>query len=212
MGGFLTVIGENSAEYEEKRSKFIATLRHCETEEDATAFIEEMRTKYWDARHNCFAYCVEDGRLSRFSDDGEPHGTAGKPILDVITGNEIKNVAIVVTRYFGGVLLGTGGLVRAYSTSSKEALLNAQIAEMIPCIKFNICCDYSEHQKLVYLIEGQNGRIENTDFTDKITLEVVFRDSDFESFLDKLTEQFSARLEPINTEKITIPFEIEKKL
>lgn len=212
MESFLTVIGENSALYEEKRSKFIATVRHCETENDAISFIEEMRSKYWDARHNCFAYCVGGGRLARFSDDGEPHGTAGKPILDVILGNEIKNVAIVVTRYFGGVLLGTGGLVRAYSTSSKDALLSADIAEMIPCTNLSISCDYSDHQKLEYLILGQNGKIENTDFTDKVTVSVLFRDSDTNAFLDKLREQFSARIEAVEVEKRISPFKIEKSL
>ena len=210
MGSFLTVIGENSATYEEKRSKFIATVRHCETEADAAAFIDEMRTKYWDARHNCFAYSVDDGRLARFSDDGEPHGTAGKPILDVILGNDIKNVAIVVTRYFGGVLLGTGGLVRAYSTSSKDALLSSEIAEMIPCTTFNIACEYSDHQKLEYLIIGQNGVIENTTFTDKVSIEVVFRDSEAQAFLEKLCEQFSARIEAVETKKNISPFKIEK--
>ncbi len=210
MEGFLTVIGENSALYEEKRSKFIATVRHCETESEAISFIEETRSKYWDARHNCFAYSVDGGRLSRFSDDGEPHGTAGKPILDVIVGNEIKNVAIVVTRYFGGVLLGTGGLVRAYSTSSKEALLSADIAEMIPVTCFNIVCEYSEHQKLEYLIIGQNGYIENTNFTDKVSIDVVFRDSDVKEFSDKLREQFSARIEAVETQKKISPFKLEK--
>ncbi len=210
MQSFLTVIGENTASYEEKRSKFIATIRHCETEEEAISFIEEMRAKYWDARHNCFAYSVEGGKLARFSDDGEPHGTAGKPILDVILGNEIKNVAIVVTRYFGGVLLGTGGLVRAYSTSSKEALLSAEIAEMIPCYTFNVTCEYSEHQKLEYLITGQNGHIEKTDFTDKVSVVAIFRECDAEGFLDKLREQFSARIEAVLTEKTVSPFKIEK--
>ncbi len=210
MDSFLTVIGENSALYEEKRSKFIATVRHCETENDAISFIEEMRSKYWDARHNCFAYSVDGGKLARFSDDGEPHGTAGKPILDVILGNEIKNVAIVVTRYFGGVLLGTGGLVRAYSTSSKEALLTSDIAEMVPCTSFNISCDYSDHQKLEYLITGQNGHIENTNFTDKVSVGVLFRDTDVKEFLDKLREQFSARIDAVETARIISPFKIEK--
>ena len=119
---YSTVFSETKTEYVEKRSRFIATLRHCETEEEANAFLEEMRSKYWDARHNCFAYSVNEGKLRRFSDDGEPHGTAGKPMLDVITGSGITNIAVVVTRYFGGVLLGTGGLVRAYSKSVQDCL------------------------------------------------------------------------------------------
>lgn len=208
MSQYLTVFGESVAEYEEKRSKFIATLRHCETESEALSFIDEMRTKYWDARHNTFAYSVEKGRLCRFSDDGEPHGTAGKPILDVINGNGITDCAIVVTRYFGGTLLGTGGLVRAYSTSSKDAVAGAKIAEMIPCTLFSVSCDYADHQKLVYLIEGENGVIENTEFTDKVKISFVFKDTESESFLNKLTETFSARLEAIEEEKRISPFEI----
>ena len=175
MGKYLTVLGESSAEYVEKRSRFIANLRHCETEEEATAFLEEMRSKYWDARHNVFAYSVSGGSLCRFSDDGEPHGTAGKPILDVINGSEVKNIAIVVTRYFGGVLLGTGGLVRAYSKSAKDALDNANIVEMIPCTLFTTVCEYTDHQKLLSLIENSGGKIEDTEFTDKVSLKYSFK-------------------------------------
>ena len=116
MEKYITVLGESTAEYTEKRSRFIATIRHCDSEEEALAFIEEMRSKYWDARHNVYAYSVK--HQGRFSDDGEPHGTAGKPVYDVITSDGITNLAVVVTRYFGGVLLGTGGLVRAYSKSA----------------------------------------------------------------------------------------------
>ena len=208
MGKYLTVLGESSAEYVEKRSRFIANLRHCETEEEASAFLSEMRTKYWDARHNVFAYCVGDGSLCRFSDDGEPHGTAGKPVLDVIVGSEIKNIAIVVTRYFGGVLLGTGGLVRAYSKSAKDAVLNARVVEMIPCTVYSTVCDYSDHQKLVALVESSGGKIENTEFTDKVTLYYSFRDEDFGGFEPLLCEHFSARLGFIEVEKSLIPFEI----
>ena len=208
MSRFLTVLEASSAEYVEKRSRFIANLRHCETEEEATAFLSEMRTKYWDARHNVFAYCVGGGSLCRFSDDGEPHGTAGKPVLDVIVGSGIKNIAIVVTRYFGGVLLGTGGLVRAYSKSAKDAVENAKVVEMIPCTVYSTVCDYSDHQKLVSLVEGSGGKIENTEFTDKVTLYYSFRDEDFGGFESKLCEQFSARLGFAEVEKSLIPFEI----
>jgi len=208
MGKYLTVFEESQAEFVEKRSRFIATLRHVETEEQAQSFIDEMRSKYWDARHNCFAYSIAGGSLSRFSDDGEPHGTAGKPILDVITGSEITDVAIVVTRYFGGVLLGTGGLVRAYSKSAKDAVLNAKIAEMIPCTVFETECDYTDHKRLVSLIETANGKISNTDFTDKVKLTYMLRDEDVENFLPDLSETFSARLVASELEKTLCPFEI----
>jgi len=210
MSRYFTIIEESVAEYEEKRSKFIATLRHCDTEAQAMAFIDEMRSKYWDARHNCFAYSVEEGKLSRFSDDGEPHGTAGKPILDVILGNELKNVVIVVTRYFGGVLLGTGGLVRAYSTSAKEAVSKAQITEMIECTRFLIECDYQNHQKLTYLIDNENGQIDDTEFTDRVIVKVIFKDADIPGFLSKLTESFSAKIEAKELEKTIFPFKDKK--
>lgn len=212
MGNYLTVLEESSAEYVEKRSRFIANLRHCETEEEAIQFLDEMRSKYWDARHNVFAYSVGGGTLCRFSDDGEPHGTAGKPILDVINGSEVKNIAIVVTRYFGGVLLGTGGLVRAYSKSAKDALNNATVVEMIPCTVFSTVCEYTDHQKLLNLVENSGGKIENTEFTDKVNLNYSFKDEDFAPFADKLSEVFSARLTAVQTAKTLTAFEITKNL
>lgn len=194
MDKYTTVFEESTAEYEEKRSRFIATLRHCENEQEAKAFIEEMRSKYWDARHNCFAFVTEKGRLCRFSDDGEPQGTAGKPILEVLTGSGIVDIAVVVTRYFGGTLLGTGGLVRAYTKSCQDAIENAKKVEMIPCTVYGVECEYSDHQKLVYLIENTLGEITNTDFTDKVTVEVAYKDENASKFLEALRETFSARL------------------
>ena len=194
MESYLTVFEENVSEFCEKRSRFIATLRHCETEEEAVAFLEEMRTKYWDAKHNVFGFNVEKGRTLRFSDDGEPHGTAGKPILDVIVGSGLTDIAIVVTRYFGGVLLGTGGLVRAYSKSAKDAIESAQIYEMIPSLEYETVCEYTDHSKLENLIVTCGGNIINTDFTDKVKLSYVFIKKDTDSFLKKLCENFSARL------------------
>ena len=188
MEKYTTVFEESTAEYEEKRSRFIATLRHCENEKEAKAFIEEMRSKYWDARHNCYAFITEKGRLCRFSDDGEPQGTAGKPILEVLTGSG------VVTRYFGGTLLGTGGLVRAYTKSTQDALANAKKVEMIPCTVFSVVCEYSDHRSLEYLIENTLGEIQDTQFADKVTVLVAYKDVDAPQFLNKLRETFSARL------------------
>ena len=122
------------AEYVEKRSRFIATLVPVTSEEEATAEIEVLRKKYYDARHNCYAYIVfsDDGKevIERSSDDGEPSGTAGRPILDVLSGNQIRNILVVVTRYFGGTLLGTGGLVRAYTTATKDAVDKVDLTEI----------------------------------------------------------------------------------
>ncbi len=206
MDTYLTVFSQTQTEYVEKRSRFIATLRHCETEQEASAFLEEMRSKYWDARHNCFAYSVERGKLCRFSDDGEPHGTAGKPMLDVITGSGITNIAVVVTRYFGGVLLGTGGLVRAYSKSVQDILSGAEVFEMVPSAVLGITCDYTDHGKLVNLIGNCNGEISNTQFTDKVEIEFCLKSEDIEPFEKKLIETFSARLSFEIKEKKLTPF------
>ena len=205
MEKYVTVLGEAVAEYTEKRSKFIATVRHCETEEEALEFLDEMRTKYWDARHNVFAYSIKG--QGRFSDDGEPHGTAGKPVFDVINGEGVTDLAVVVTRYFGGVLLGTGGLVRAYSKSAKDALENAKKAEMIPCMVFETVCEYTDHGKLLNLIEAQGGIIEQSNFTDKVVLRYSLRDGDTDPYMKKLSETFSARLKAEEIGRKTVPFE-----
>ena len=205
MEKYVTVLGEAVAEYTEKRSKFIATVRHCETEEEALEFLVEMRTRYWDARHNVFAYSIKG--QGRFSDDGEPHGTAGKPVFDVINGEGVTDLAVVVTRYFGGVLLGTGGLVRAYSKSAKDALENAKKAEMIPCMVFETVCEYTDHGKLLNLIEAQGGIIEQSNFTDKVVLRYSLRDGDTDPYMKKLSETFSARLKAEEIGRKTVPFE-----
>lgn len=205
MEKYVTVLGEAVAEYTEKRSKFIATVRHCETEEEALEFLDEMRSRYWDARHNVFAYSIKG--QGRFSDDGEPHGTAGKPVFDVINGEGVTDLAVVVTRYFGGVLLGTGGLVRAYSKSAKDALENAKKAEMIPCMVFETVCEYTDHGKLLNLIEAQGGIIEQSNFTDKVVLRYSLRDGDTDPYMKKLSETFSARLKAEEIGRKTVPFE-----
>ena len=142
----------------EKKSRFIATVRPVSNEEEALAFIEEMRKKYWDARHNCFA---------RFSDDGEPGGTAGKPMLDVLLGEELHNVAVVVTRYFGGTLLGTGGLVRAYSKAVKAGLMESIIGVRTVGVKLTIGMDYTLLGKVQYILGERRIPILDSAYTDK---------------------------------------------
>ena len=128
-----------TGEIVEKKSRFIADVMPVSSEDEAQAFIADIKKKYWDARHHCFAYVIGDRHeLARFSDDGEPGGTAGKPMLDVLMGEDIHNVAVVVTRYFGGTLLGTGGLVRAYSGATKEGLAHSQIISRIRGIKLSV--------------------------------------------------------------------------
>ena len=140
-------------EYVEKRSRFIATVRKCVSEEEAEAFIGEMKKKYWDARHNCSAFVVgARGELTRCSDDGEPGGTAGRPMLDVLLGEGIRDIAVVVTRYFGGVLLGTGGLVRAYTQAVREGLRHCTFGRMRRGWLVEVKTDYNGIGKILYLL------------------------------------------------------------
>lgn len=171
---YRTVYQGGEGEIVEKKSRFIATVAPVESEEEALQFIEAMRKKYWDARHNCFAYVIgKRNELQRFSDDGEPGGTAGKPMLDVLLGEEIHNVAVVVTRYFGGTLLGTGGLVRAYSSAAKEGLASSVIITKIQGLKLRITTDYTGLGKIQYIL-GQRGlKILDSVYTDKVELEAL---------------------------------------
>ena len=141
----------------EKKSRFIATVRKVESEEEAVRFIEEMKKKYWDARHNCSAFVIGSrGELTRCSDDGEPSGTAGRPMLEVLLGEGVRNIAVVVTRYFGGVLLGTGGLVRAYTQAVKAGLENSVIGSMVHGYEIMLHTDYNGIGKVLYIL-GQYG-------------------------------------------------------
>ena len=173
----------------EKKSRFIATVAPVRTEEEALSFIEAVRKKYWDARHNCFAYVIgERNESARCSDDGEPQGTAGKPMLDVLIGNRLHNTAVVVTRYFGGVLLGTGGLVRAYSAAVKEGIASSVIITRIRGVKLEISTDYTGLGKIQYIL-GQRGiRILNSEYTDAVRLEVLLAEEVKEQVKAEITE------------------------
>lgn len=161
-------------EYVEKKSRFIATVRRCDTEEEAAAFVEEMKKKYWDARHNCSAFVIGNrGELTRCSDDGEPGGTAGRPMLEVLLGEGIRNAAVVVTRYFGGVLLGTGGLVRAYTQAVKEGLKNCTVGRMRFGQEVEITTDYNGIGKILYLLSNAGIEPASCDYTDKVKLRLL---------------------------------------
>lgn len=166
---FKTVNKIGESEVVEKKSRFIATVMPIKDEEQAQQFIESIKKKYWNARHNCYAYQIgERDEIRRFSDDGEPQGTAGKPILDVLIGENLKNTVIVVTRYFGGVLLGTGGLVRAYGKAAKEGVINAEIVEKILYKKISIIVDYTLTGKVQYEIMQAGHIIEDTIYADNV--------------------------------------------
>ena len=169
------VVDGGEGEYVEKKSRFIATVQPVETEEEAVAFIESIKKKYWDARHNCSAFVIgSKNEITRCSDDGEPSGTAGRPMLEVLLGREVHNVAVVVTRYFGGVLLGTGGLVRAYTKAVQEGLENSQIATLAYGTGMKIETDYNGIGKIQYILGKAGVTIQKSDYTDVVTLEVFY--------------------------------------
>ena len=207
MQEYITVKDKSTAEYSEKHSRFIAACFFCESENRASEIIAAQKTKYWDARHNVYAYVLQNG-TARFSDDGEPHGTAGMPVLEVIKGSGITNVLIVVTRYFGGILLGTGGLVRAYSTSARDALACSQKVLMCECCEYAIDCDYGNYDRLTRLISDCGGMVQNTGFTDKVTVSVMFKKVDSDNFLDKLCETFASKIPAKLENTIFFPFNL----
>ncbi len=186
---YKTVYEGGEGEVVEKKSRFIATVLPVRTEEEALQFIEVVRKKYWDARHHCFAYVIgERGELQRCSDDGEPGGTAGKPILEVIKGEEIRNVVLVVTRYFGGTLLGTGGLVRAYSAAAKEGLASSVIITKIRGVKLHIDINYTGLGKVQYIL-GQRGlEVLDAVYTEKVELDALIPMDILEDVEAEITE------------------------
>ena len=184
---YRTIYQGGEDEIVEKKSRFIASVIPVENEEEALEFIEKTKKQYWDARHNCFAYVIgERGQLQRCSDDGEPNGTAGKPMLDVLLGNELRNVAVVVTRYFGGTLLGTGGLVRAYSQAVKAGLQASVMITKILGVKLHIETDYTTFGKIQYILAQRELKILDTVYTDKVELEVLIPKTELEQDLEQV--------------------------
>lgn len=173
----------------EKKSRFITTVKPVHSEEEALAFIAELKKKYWNATHNCWAYVIgERQELQRCSDDGEPQGTAGKPMLDVLLGEEVHDTAVVVTRYFGGTLLGTGGLVRAYSKAVQEGLRQSVVIEKQSGSLLTIETDYNGIGKLQYLL-GQRGiQIVDSEYTDVVKTQALVRENAVAELRDAVTE------------------------
>lgn len=191
-----TILVPGQGEIVEKKSRFIGYVKHVETEQEALDFVNEIKKKHYDARHNCFAYTIgTEQPLLRFSDDGEPGGTAGKPILEVITGNELFDVCVVVTRYFGGTLLGTGGLVRAYTDASKEAIQTTKIVEKQLVTPMEIVIEYTELGKIQYILGNEHIEIKNSEYEDKVRLYVEIFVDDTERIVKKITEATAAKAE-----------------
>lgn len=185
---YKTVARKAADEFTEQRSRFIGYVCPVKNEEDALTFINDIKKKHWDARHNVYAYVLRESGIQRYSDDGEPHGTAGVPVLDVILKSGVTDAAVVVTRYFGGILLGAGGLVRAYTKSAKLALEAGNIITMKNCNICKIACDYNQYGRLSGLIPSCGGVIDNTDFGENITIEFHIAPECYISFTKQLAD------------------------
>ncbi len=195
-----------TAEIVEKKSRFIASLKKVESEEEAVKFISDTKKKYYDARHNCSAFIVgADKELVRSNDDGEPSGTAGKPMLEVLLGSEIVNIAVVVTRYFGGTLLGTGGLVRAYTGAVQEVLKDVKIATMCLGCRLRIQTDYSTIGKILYELSERNIPVETSEYTDIIVLTIVVKAEVVDDIKDMIVQVSSGKDRATELEKLYFP-------
>ena len=190
---YITLGKEAETSFIERKSLFIGNAAPVKTEEEAMAFISKIRGKYGDATHNCYAYMLANGS-ARYSDDGEPQGTAGVPILSVIQKGGFTDAVIVVTRYFGGILLGAGGLVRAYSASARDAVAAAEVVTYAHFVEFSVSCTYSDYQKLIPVMEACSVRQDNSEFTDKVNLTLAAKDADYEAFSAKLAEIGGGRI------------------
>ena len=187
MQPYLTIGAAAEAEYVDRRSRFIAAIQPVSDEESALAFIAARKKKYWDARHNVHAYVLRNG-ISRFSDDGEPQGTAGLPMLETLQKRGLTDCVVVVTRYFGGILLGTGGLVRAYSQSTSLAIDAAGVGECRPCAVGEVTCDYAQYGRVAPLVSEFGGRVTDTQFAEGVTLAVLLPSDRVDAFCRELTE------------------------
>ena len=172
----------------EKKSRFIGYARPVATQEEAVAFINRIKSKHWDATHNVYAYVLKDNNIQRYSDDGEPSGTAGVPVLDVLLKEGLVNVCVVATRYFGGILLGAGGLVRAYSHTSKIAVEAAGIITMAQCSILQAVIDYSFYDRMTLLLANSNARILDTQYADNVTITFSVKEDGQQQLEDKLTD------------------------
>lgn len=184
---YKTVQNEAHSEFAEKRSRFIGYCKPVTTEQEAVDFINSKRSEHWNATHNVYAYSLREGNIKRYSDDGEPSGTAGMPVLDVITKNEIYDVCIVVTRYFGGVLLGTGGLVRAYSQGAKVALEVGNVVMMESCLMCQARCSYNQYGKVSSLIMEIGAEVDDTVYEADVLIKFHIKPE----LLDKLNKQLA---------------------
>ncbi len=192
---YQTVRAYGEAEFTEKRSRFIGYAKPVQTEEQALAFLEEIRAKRWDARHNVYAYRLREGGLMRYSDAGEPQGTAGMPTLEALTKADITDVALVTTRYFGGILLGTGGLVRAYAKAAQMALQAAGVVTMQMCLKARLLCEYHQHGAAAKLLPQCGAILDDTVYGQDVELCFHLLPETLETLQQKLADATNGAVE-----------------
>ncbi len=206
MASYRIVAEGGVGEIVEKKSRFIATVSPVSTEEEAQVFIEGIKKKYWDARHNCSAFIIGSrGEITRCSDDGEPSGTAGRPMLEVLTGEGLQDTAAVVTRYFGGVLLGTGGLVRAYTRALQEGLKASKIATLSYGTRVRIETDYTGVGKVQYILGKAGIQTEDTQFCDKVVFQVFLLQEEKEKILKEIVEATAGKCSIEEKESLYAP-------
>ncbi len=193
MEEYFIVERAGQGEVIEKKSRFIAHVLPVQSEEEALMYIEKIKKEHWDARHNCYAFIIgRNSEIQRFSDDGEPQGTAGKPILEVLVNGNIRNTLIIVTRYFGGTLLGTGGLVRAYGQSAKVGIQNALVMRVCEGVSFDLRCDYNSIGKIKYIM-GQMNISAEEEYGEDVNLHINMKKSDLKNFQNQVVDATSGK-------------------
>lgn len=193
MKEYKTVEKEGVDEFVEKKSRFIGHVKPVKTQQEATEFINSLKSKYWDATHNVYAYVLRENNICRSSDDGEPSGTAGVPVLDVLLKEQLVDVCVVVTRYFGGTLLGAGGLVRAYSHGSKIAVESGGIITMAPCKIMTVSVNYSFYDRMNNLLADSGANVIESDFSDVVNIKFSIKADNKDVLADKLTQQSNGK-------------------
>ena len=203
---YITVYAEAEGRYEEKRSEFIGHIAPVKTGDEAAAFVERIKSENRKARHNVYAYIVREGNITRYSDDGEPQGTGGMPVLDVLRKQGLSDVCVVVTRYFGGILLGANGLVRAYSQACAEAVSSARKMYMSDCSRLEFSVDYTLYGKVSYLLPSYKVITEREDFADRVNISLLVRKVYAEDLKAKLVDASNGSIELSETTGLIADF------
>ena len=198
MNEYFIPTSNSETEFTEKRSRFIGHVKRVETEEEARAFVEEMKKRYYDARHNCWCYRLHENGVERYSDDGEPQGTAGQPMLNVFQREQVENVVCVVTRYFGGILLGAGGLVRAYTQSAKDALDEAGISVVRRWVAMEVACPYSHFERVKLEVAAMDGVEGEHQFGADVTVSALLPEGRAQEFAGRMVELSAGSFEAVS--------------